>query len=59
MKKIILITLTISLTISLFSCSETDDFNIENTEFTEISDEVQACCDGNEEIPPPPPDDNN
>jgi hypothetical protein len=55
MKKIILITLTVFLNMSLFSCSESDDFDIQENQGVEVQNEIQACCDGNEEILPPPP----
>ena len=49
MKKLLLIVLTVSLNLALFSC--TPDKIIEETT------EVQACCDdeGTIELPPPPP----
>ncbi len=55
MKKIILITLTIFLNMSLFSCSESDDLDIQENQGVEVQNESKACCDGNEEILPPPP----
>ncbi|WP_298881938.1 hypothetical protein [uncultured Polaribacter sp.] len=55
MKKIILITLTVFLNLSLLSCSESDDFDIENNTGTEVLNSSAECCDGNGEILPPPP----
>ena len=56
MKKIILITLTVFLNLSLFSCSESDDFDIQENQGVEVLDGTQACCDGNGELLPPPPE---
>ena len=39
----------------LFSCSESDDLDIQENQGVEVQNESKACCDGNEEILPPPP----
>ncbi|MCL7754995.1 hypothetical protein [Polaribacter sp. Z022] len=43
------------LNLSLLSCSESDDFDIENNAGTEVLNSSAECCDGNGEILPPPP----
>lgn len=55
MKKIILVTLTILFSLSLFSCSESDDFDLINNEGERVLENTQTCCSGNGEILPPPP----
>jgi hypothetical protein len=56
MKKIILITLTISLNLSLFYCFENDDFDIQENQGVEVLNETQTCCDRNGKLPQSPPD---
>jgi hypothetical protein len=58
MKKIILIVLTGFLTLFLFSCSDNDDLNLDESQGIEFEVPVQAnalqCCNTTD-IPPPPP----
>ena len=55
MKKIILIMLTAFLTLTLFSCSESDDFLTEPQEVSNTNKMQSLCCGEEGELPPPPP----
>ena len=55
MKKTFLIIVTVFLNLSLFSCSEADDFLTDENQGVEVLEETQACCGEEEEILPPPP----
>ena len=58
MKKIILIVFTGFLTLFLFSCSDNEDLNLNESQGIEleapVQAEVEACCNQGH-IPPPPP----
>jgi len=59
MKKIMLIVFTVFLTLFLFSCTDNEDLNIEESQGIELEAPVQAnaqaCCGEEGEILPPPP----
>jgi ABC-type Fe3+-hydroxamate transport system substrate-binding protein len=57
MKKIILIVFTGFLTLFLFSCSDNEDLNLNESQGIELEAPVQAtaCCGNEGEILPPPP----
>jgi hypothetical protein len=57
MKKIILIVFTGFLTLFLFSCSDNDDLNLDESQGIEfevpVQANAQACCNQGDIIPPP------
>ena len=47
--------LTAFLTLTLFSCSESDDFLTEPQEVSNTNKMQSLCCGEEGELPPPPP----